>query len=128
VVDASAVVASVTDRGAIGHQIRDLVRGQRRRAPHLVDAEVGNVLRLLVLRGELSAAAADQARGLAHRLVHIRHAHHGALASRAWALRHNVTFYDALYVALAESLDCPLITLDGRLARALPDHRLIRVL
>jgi len=128
VLDASAVVAAVTDRSATGRQIRDLLRGQRRRAPHLVDAEVGNVLRLLVLRGELTATAANQARGLAHRLVHIRHAHHGALASRAWELRENVTFYDALYVALAESLGCPLITLDGRLARALPDHHLIRAL
>jgi len=124
VLDASAVVAAVTDRSATGRQIRDLLRGQRRRAPHLVDAEVGNVLRLLVLRGELTATAANQARGLAHR----RHAHHGALASRAWELRENVTFYDALYVALAESLGCPLITLDGRLARALPDHHLIRAL
>lgn len=39
-------------------------------------------------------------------------------AARVWELRHNLTAYDAWYVAVAESLGCPLVTLDGRLTRA----------
>ena len=41
---------------------------------------------------------------------------HHLLAERAWELRENVSFYDALYVALAEALEAPLVTLDARLA------------
>jgi predicted nucleic acid-binding protein len=46
-----------------------------------------------------------------------RHSHE-PLLERVWALRQNVTAYDAMYVALAELLDVPLITRDGRLARS----------
>ena len=37
---------------------------------------------------------------------------------RAWELRANATVYDAVYVALAELLDAPLVTADGKLANA----------
>lgn len=40
------------------------------------------------------------------------------LLPRAWQLRHNLTMYDALYVALAELLDAALVTTDARIARA----------
>jgi predicted nucleic acid-binding protein len=43
---------------------------------------------------------------------------HLALVSRMWELRHSITAYDAAYVALAEHLDVPLITCDGKLARS----------
>jgi predicted nucleic acid-binding protein len=43
---------------------------------------------------------------------------HHLLADRAWELRQNVSFYDGLYVALAEALEAPLLTLDARLAKA----------
>ena len=46
-----------------------------------------------------------------------RHSHE-ALLERAWALRTNVTTYDAVYVALAEALDATLLTCDSKLARA----------
>ena len=46
-----------------------------------------------------------------------RHAH-GGLVDRAWSLRGHLTFYDALYVALAEMLDAPLVTFDARIAGA----------
>lgn len=62
---------------------------------------------------------------MAERLVHRRHPIHGAIAARAWQLRHRLSFYDALYVALAESLHCQLITADGRIARAFKNHDLI---
>jgi predicted nucleic acid-binding protein len=43
-------------------------------------------------------------------------------------LRHNLSFYDGLYVALAEVLNAPLVTLDRRLARAAGDATGIAVL
>ena len=86
-------------------------------APHLVDAEVGHVLRRAVLKGELRPAVGRAAlEDLAD--LPVRRAGHRGLLERAWSLRSNVGFYDALYVALAELLDMPLITLDGRLAGA----------
>ena len=102
-----------------------MLRGHRRAAPHLIDAEVGNALRSMVRRGDLSDGAGESARLMAERLVHRRHPMHGAIAARAWQLRHNLSFYDALYLALAESLNCQVITADSRLGRAFKDHDLI---
>lgn len=83
-------------------------------APHLVDAEVGHVLRRAVLTGELPQATARAAlEDLAD--LPLRRAGHVGLLERAWKLRSNVTFYDGLYVALAERLDLTLVTLDARL-------------
>ena len=102
-----------------------MLRGHRRAAPHLIDAEVGNALRSMVLRGDLEDEVGASARLMAERLVHRRHPVQGAVAARAWQLRHNLSFYDAVYVALAESLDCQLITADSRIAGALKGHDLI---
>ena len=128
VVDASALVAAVADSDLIGSQARERLRDCRRVAPFLIDAEVGSALRSMVLRGEANEDAAESARLLAERMVHRRHTHHGVLAARAWQLRHSLSFYDALYVALAERLDCPLITADKRIARALPHNKQIDVI
>ena len=86
-------------------------------APHLVDAEVGHALRGEVRAGEISARAA---RGALEDLLEMRlqRVSHHLLADRAWQLRENVSFYDGLYIALAEALDAPLLTLDSRLAKA----------
>ena len=86
-------------------------------APALVDAEVGQALRRQVRAGEVSARKAGAALDdlLEMRLQKVPHRH---LIDRAWELRDNVSFYDGLYVALAEALDAPLLTLDGKLARA----------
>lgn len=90
-------------------------------APHLVDVEVAQGLRRLVRTGEVSADRATEAiADLADLDVH-RHAHLDLLA-RAWKLRDNLTAYDAMYIALAEALDAPLITCDGPLGKA-PGHR-----
>ena len=125
VVDASTLVAAVASTGSLGDQARATLRGHRRAAPHLIDAEVGNALRSMVLRGDLTNGVGASARLMAERLVHRRHPIHGAIAARAWQLRHNLSFYDALYVALAESLHCQLITADNRIARAFKDYDLI---
>ncbi len=86
-------------------------------APHLVDAEVGHALRGVVRAGELSPRAARAALDDLLEMRLQRVAHH-LLADRAWELRANVSFYDGLYVALAEHLQVPLLTLDARLAKA----------
>ena len=125
VVDASTLVAAVTDATSLGSNARSLLRDHHRAAPFLIDAETGSALRSMVLRGDLDAETAQLARLLAERMIHQRHPHHGEIAARAWQLRSRLTFYDALYLALAERLDCPLITADRRIARAHPDHDLI---
>lgn len=84
-------------------------------APHLADVEVTQGLRRLVRAGEVSAArAAEAIADLADLDLH-RHPHLDLL-SRAWTLRENVTADDAMYVALAEALDAPLVTCDRALA------------
>jgi len=86
-------------------------------APHLVDAEVGQALRRSVRAGELSASAGEDALWELGEL-RVRRISHELLVLQAWELRDQVSFYDALYVALAEMLEEPLITFDARLARA----------
>ncbi len=116
VVDASALVVAVGDSTARNidalHRIADGAT-----APHLVDAEVGQALRGLVLRRRIAAGDARTSLLAAQRLV-VRRFVHGPLAGRAWELRENLTFYDALYVALAEVQGLPLLTADARLAAA----------
>jgi predicted nucleic acid-binding protein len=85
-------------------------------APHLIDAEVGHLLRRHTLAGTVSAARARIALADFLALSIYRYAH-TALLPRAFELRDNATVYDALYLALAEILRAPLLTRDRRLAR-----------
>jgi predicted nucleic acid-binding protein len=86
-------------------------------APHLIDAEVGHALRRWVRLGELNAEAAGNALWEVGDLP-LERVEHEQLVPVAWQLRDNFSFYDALYIALALMLDEPLLTFDGRLARA----------
>lgn len=117
VVDASVLVAAVVDTGAEGRWCEELVATSSFVAPALVLAEAGNILRRLESAGQSSRLEA----GSAHEsllALDIRLFPYEPLASRIWDLRHNLTAYDAWYVALAESLAMPLATLDRRLSRA----------
>ncbi len=86
-------------------------------APHLLDIEVAQVLRRFVARGTLSETRAGQALKDLRDLPVERYGHE-ALLPRIWALRHNLTAYDATYVALAEALGGTLLTRDSRISRA----------
>jgi predicted nucleic acid-binding protein len=89
-------------------------------APELLDVEVAQVLRRFVSRGELDPERARQALSTLGAFPLERHSHEPLLL-RIWALRSNLTAYDAAYVALAEVLDATLLTRDSRLLRA-PGH------
>ena len=89
-------------------------------APHLIDVEVVQALRRLVRIGEVRPNRAREAVEDLTGLDIRRHSHIDWL-SRAWALRDNLTAYDAMYVALAEAIDAPLVTCDGPLGTA-PGH------
>ena len=113
VVDASAAVSALLSDG----DGRRMVSESRLAAPHLVDAEVVQTLRKLLIRGSLTTREAERAVQRWSRLGVERFPLVG-LVARMWALRDNVSAYDAAYVALAEALDCPLLTADARLAAA----------
>jgi predicted nucleic acid-binding protein len=118
VLDASALVELLlgTETGrAVGARISD--PGLALHAPHLADVEVAQALRRYVREGVLEASAAAAALAELRTLDLERHSHE-PLLERVWALRENVTAHDAVYVALAEALDAPLLTCDARLARA----------
>jgi predicted nucleic acid-binding protein len=116
VVDASAVVEYLV-REPRNPTLVDRIVRDRSHAPHLVDVEVAQALRGFLLRGELSTARATEARRDAAEMTIARYPH-APLLARAWELRDSLSTYDAVYVALAELLQAPLVTCDSRLAGA----------
>ena len=89
-------------------------------APEVALAEASNVLRHLELSGEISPGEATEAQRDLLRLG-LETVNYAPYAERIWSLRHNLTCYDAWYVALAEALDCPLAPLTaGSAAPAVP--------
>jgi predicted nucleic acid-binding protein len=113
VVDASVAVTALLEVTPSAAELRRRLARVVAHAPHLIDADVGSVPRRRAAAGHV-AAGALRAIDL---LVAVRYPH-GPLATAAWTLRHNLSFYDALYVALAARLDHPLLTAAARLARA----------
>ncbi len=116
VVDTSALVASLFDDPAPEPLVVRLA-GVDLHAPHLVDVEFIHVTRRLVATGRVSAERAERGRRDYAGLHIVRYPHRPFL-DRMWELRDNLTAYDAAFVALAEALDVPLLTTDGRLAAA----------
>jgi predicted nucleic acid-binding protein len=120
VVDATAAVSALGRKDAVGIAAHKLIAEATCHAPHLLDAEVGHVLRRGERAGEISEQTARTALHALPEMIDHRYPHTGRLAARAWELRHTITFYDALYVALAAVLEMPLLTADVRLSKA-PD-------
>lgn len=118
VLDASAAIDWLLQTAA-GQRIEQRIYSHHEslHAPHLLDLEVGQVLRRLVREGSVSADRADQA---IEDLLDLRITRypHFVLLPRIWQLRHNLSAYDAAYVVLAEKLGARLLTRDGRLASA----------
>lgn len=116
--DASALIAALTVDTDYGERVRSaLVAGGQLHAPYVVDLEVLSGIRGLLAGGKLSSRRADQARDDYWDLAITRHPHR-ALAERVWELRHNLTVYDAAYVALAELVGSAVLTLDDAMATA----------
>ena len=118
VVDASVIVEMLLHTEA-GIQIAPHIHttSSTVHSPHLLDAEVAHVIRRYALAGDIDAERGAEMVDVLRDLVIQRHDHRPLLV-RAWELRHSVGAYDALYVALAEALDAPLLTADSRLANA----------
>lgn len=127
VVDSSAVVDALT--GVPGaDDLRSRLRDEDLAAPYLIDYEVGSALRGLVLGGRLGEArAADVLVDFAD-LEIWRWPAHAALRRRAFDLRDNLSAYDAASVVLAEALECPLVTRDERMSKAVGHDARIEVL
>ena len=117
VVDSSALVFATVDRSAAAERLLGRLGEEVCHAPHLIDAEFGNALRSLVARNEVLPDMARAMLDVGAEFIDHRYEPHGFLASMAWHLRDAVSFYDALYVALAANFDMPLVTVDRRLAR-----------
>ena len=117
VVDASALVAVLVDSGREGKWVESAVAEGSLAGPELVLAEASNILRRLERAGEISRLEANSAHRDLLRLD-LELFPFSPFADRVWALRSNLTSYDAWYVALAEALDCPLVTIDRKLSHA----------
>lgn len=113
VLDASAGLLALLNDGDARRSLATQVVA----VPHLADSEVAHALRAQVLRRGVGSADARAALARWARLGLRRFAVVGLLG-RIWDLREDLTAYDASYVALAEALDCELVTADARLAQA----------
>ena len=117
VVDASALVAVLIDSGREGEWAESMLSDSAPAGPELALVEASNILRRLERAGEISRLEATSGHRDLLRLD-VALFPFAPFAERVWALRHNLTSYDAWYVALAEALGCPLLTLDERIGRA----------
>lgn len=96
---------------------RAALEGQELFAPHLVDPEVVSAVRRGVTADRLTTGTAVVILSALRRLGITRYPVYG-LTERIWELRDNLTPYDASYIAVAEALECPLVTADARIAGA----------
>ena len=118
VVDASALIEVLLGMpGARAVETRLFAPGLSLHAPHLLDIEVAQVVRRFAASGEIDG---ERGRTALSDLAEfpLRRYPHDLLLPRVWELRSNLTAYDAVYVALAEALDAPLLTRDRRVAAA----------
>jgi predicted nucleic acid-binding protein len=126
VLDASITVRLLSNRGADDLLRKRLASPRTLHAPHLLDAEVVSAVRGLLLGRKLDGARADQLLADFAALRIIRHPMTPQLR-RVLALRDTLTAYDACYVALAEALGAPLLTLDAKFTGATGHHAEVHV-
>jgi predicted nucleic acid-binding protein len=120
VVDTSAVLEALVGIQPPLGLVERLAADGDLHAPHLIDVEFLHALRQLSLSARLSDDRAADVRTDFADLALVRYPHE-TLGDRIWALRHNITAYDAAFVVLAEMLGVPLVTCDAKLAAA-PAH------
>lgn len=111
------MVSVLTDNGAEGVWCREAVEDAELLAPVLLMVETANLLRRMMLRGDIT----DEVASAAYEDLMdwpIEYFGYRPFSERIWMLRRNVTGYDAWYVAVAEHLGTRLLTLDRRLVRA----------
>ena len=127
VVDASALIEVLLGTSAASRLAeRFFDEGETLHAPHLIDIEVGQVLRRYARTSVVDAGrGAEALEDLAD--FPIARYPHTPFLSRIWELRHNCTAYDAAYLALAEALAAPLVTRDAKLASAAGHHARIEL-
>jgi len=118
VVDASALLEVLLNTPS-ANRVSDRLfgSGDTLHVPHLIDIEVAQVLRRYAASGALTTDRGARALQDLTDFPLIRYPH-DLFLPRIWELRHNLTAYDAAYVALAEALDAPLVTRDAALATA----------
>ncbi len=106
-------------QGPGAERIRQKVEGpgQSLHVPHVMDLEVLHALRRQTLLGTISSRRSAESIEDLKNLAFVRYPH-ATLVDRIWSLKDNLTAYDAAYVALAEALDAPLVTMDARLSQA----------
>lgn len=117
VVDASVIAPAIADGGPDGDACRARIKGQVLAAPDLLRLETMSVLRRQLANGSLTSEQATNALDDLLNLPLVVYPT-APLLRRGWEVRDNVTAYDACYVALAEALECTLLTADIRLANA----------
>jgi len=114
VVDASALVELTGPRA---EAIAAMLGRRHLDAPEIITLEIAQILRREVRLERRTGTEAGAAMRWILDHPGITTHQHRALGWRVWSLRDNFTAYDASYVALAELLDSPLVTIDRHLAR-----------
>jgi len=127
VVDASVLIETLLLGRTAAHVFQALREESSLHVPELVDLEVAQVLRRYERRRDISRSRAENAMVDYRSLGLVRHSI-SMFLPRIWQLRNNMTAYDACYVALAESLDAVVLTLDARLASAVGTTARIRLI
>ena len=110
--------ASVIYESLIGSEVaQKALVDEHIQVPAVTDVEVASALRKRVRLGRITADDGWLALETYRWMAVTRHSTF-AFFDRIWELRDNLTAYDAAYVALAEAIDCPLVTADARVSRA----------
>jgi predicted nucleic acid-binding protein len=117
VVDSTVLVAALIDTGPHGVWAEDVLARGSLHAPELARAEATNILRRLERAKLITTPEANGAQDDLMQLE-LDLFSFEPFADRIWELRHNVTSYDAWYIALAEALKLPLATLDEALSKS----------